>query len=309
MFVGSGLDLRLPSPLVELTDVSLGSVRVLLKRDDLVHPELSGNKWRKLKYLLAHARSSGASTLLTFGGAYSNHIRAVAAAGRVCGFDTIGVIRGEERPFNDGLSRAVADGMRLHYLDRAAYRRKHEDEVLDGLRREFGAFYLVPEGGTTIYALPGCAELVEEVDVRFDVIACPVGTGGTVAGLAAGLDHGQRAIGFSALRGARSLDDDVDRLHEHALGRRLGNWTIEHRFHFGGFARRTPELDHFIAQFAARHGVWLDHVYVAKMMFGLFALVAEGSISAGAVVVAVVTGAAPGPVAISRPTRGASPRT
>jgi 1-aminocyclopropane-1-carboxylate deaminase len=292
VFHGSDLGLRLPSPLVELSDDRLGTTRLLLKRDDLIHPEITGNKWRKLKYLLADAQNSGASTLLTFGGAYSNHIRAVAAAGRICGFETIGVIRGEERPFNNGLARAMADGMRLHYLDRATYRRKGEPDVLEGLHTEFGDFYLVPEGGTSMYAIPGCVELVEEIDEPFDVITCAVGTGGTLAGIAAGLSQGQRAVGFSVLKGALSLDDDVNKLHMAALGRRLDTWTIDHRFHFGGFARRTPELDGFIAGFSSRHGLLLDHVYVGKMLFALFALIAGGEIGADATVVAVVTGGA-----------------
>lgn len=293
MFTGSDPGLQLPSPLVELIDERLDGVRVLLKRDDLIHPDLTGNKWRKLKYLLVDARRSGASTLLTFGGAYSNHIRAVAAAGRHCGFETIGVIRGEERPFNDGLARAVDNGMHLHYLDRTAYRRKHEPVILDELHREFGDFYAIPEGGTTVHAIPGCIELVAEIGERFDVIVCAVGTGGTLAGLAAGLSEDQRAVGFCVLRGVGSLEDDITSLHVAALGRPLTNWTIDHQFHFGGFARRNPQLDQFIVDFTARHGLRLDHVYVGKMMFGLFELIADGSVSGGTTVVVVVTG---GPV-------------
>ena len=282
--------LRLPSPLQELADDRLAGVRLLLKRDDLIHAELTGNKWRKLKYLLADARNSGSSTLLTFGGAYSNNIRAVAAAGRSWGFATIGVVRGEERPFNEGLARAVAAGMMLHYMDRSTYRRKNDPAVLADLRRQFGDFYPVPEGGTTVHAIPGCRELVEEIDQPFDVIACPVGTGGTLAGLSAGLGDGQRALGFSVLKGALSLSADVSALHLAAIGRSPENWTIDHRFHCGGFARRNAELDRFIADFEQRHGIALDHVYVGKMMLGLFTMVASGELAAGCTVVAVVTG-------------------
>lgn len=286
-------DVLLPSPLVELADDRLRGTRLLLKRDDLIHRELTGNKWRKLVYLLADARERNASTLLTFGGAYSNHLRAVASAGRRHGFATIGVVRGEERPFNDMLAGAVADGMRLRYLDRETYRRKGDDDVLAMLHREFGDFYAIPEGGTTVLAIPGVAELVEEIDEPFDLIACPVGTGGTLAGLSVGLAEGQRAIGFSVLRGAASLDSDVAALQQAALGRRLDNWTIDHSFHHGGFARRTPALDEFVEDFAARHGIRLDSVYVGKMMFGVFALIAAGTVVAGETVVAVVTGGCP----------------
>lgn len=297
MGVGPDVGFRLPSPLVELRDERLGGVRVLLKRDDLIHPEVSGNKWRKLKYLLADARRMGSSRLVTFGGAYSNHVRAVAAAGRLFGLETVGVIRGEERPFNPGLARAVADGMRLRYLDRATYRRKHTPELIDALRAEFGEFYLVPEGGTTVHAIPGCVELVEEIDRPYDLIVCAVGTGGTLAGLAAGLAGApeRRALGISVLKGALSLAEDVHRLHEATLGRRLGNWSIDHRHHCGGFARRSAELDAFLDDFLGRHGIALDHVYVGKMLLAVFELVSAGEISAGSTVVAVVTGA-PDPI-------------
>lgn len=269
-------DLLLPSPLRVLDDDRIGGVRVLLKRDDLIHPQLSGNKWRKLKYLLPEIRRAGRTTVLTFGGAYSNHLRAVAAAGRAFGFATIGVVRGEERPYNRSLAAAEADGMRLHYLDRATYRRKGEPDVLAALHGELGEFAVIPEGGTTVHAIPGCRELVEEIDEPFDTILCAVGTGGTVAGLSAGLAPGQRALGISVLRGVPTLDADVAALQRAGLGRVLPNWTIDHRFHCGGFARRTPELDAFLDDVRGRHGLELDHVYVGKMMFALVRLIAAG---------------------------------
>jgi 1-aminocyclopropane-1-carboxylate deaminase len=281
---------RLPSPLQELRDDRLGDVTVLLKRDDLIHPTVTGNKWRKLKYLLADARSRGASTLLTFGGAYSNHLRAVAAAGRMYGFRTVGVVRGEERPYNAVLAAAERDGMHLHYLDRATYRHKNDPAVVDELRRVYAGFYLVPEGGTTTFAFPGCRELVEEITSPYDVITCPVGTGGTLAAISAALSTGQRALGFSVLKGAVSLEDDVRSLQRAAIGRVVDNWEIDHRFHCGGFARRSPGLDDFLYDFHRRHGLRLDHVYVGKMLMGLFALIGEGAFRAGSTVVAVVTG-------------------
>ncbi len=290
MLAEPGPVLQVPSPLTELVDERLGSVRMFLKRDDLIHPDIPGNKWRKLKYLVAHAREVGATTLLTFGGAYSNHIRAVAAAGRIYGFATIGVIRGEERPVNDGLLKAAADGMRLHYLDRATYRRKADDDVMAALRQEFGDFYAVPEGGSTVHAVRGCAEIVAEISEPFDLIACAVGTGGTLAGLAAGLGDEQSALGISVLKGERSLEDRVRALHHGALGRSPDNWAISHRFHCGGFARRTPELDRFAVDFRDRHGIAMDHVYVAKLLLGLFVLVDEGEFAPGSRLVAVVTG-------------------
>ena len=199
------LDLVLPSPVVELADERLAvrDVRLFLKRDDLIHPELPGNKWRKLKYNLVAAAASGQRTLLTFGGAYSNHIRAVAAAGRIFGFKTIGIIRGEEHlPLNPTLAYAREQGMTLSYLDRTTYREKHSPAVLDSLRRRFGDFFLVPEGGSNAAAVRGVAELAAELTIPYDVICCACGTGATLAGLAAGLPPGPRAIGFSVLKGA-----------------------------------------------------------------------------------------------------------
>lgn len=287
------LRLRLPSPLVELADQRLTQrgVRLYLKRDDLIHPELPGNKWRKLKYNVAAARDEGARTLLTFGGAYSNHIRATAAAGHHFGFNTIGVIRGEEHlPLNDSLTYAASRGMILTYLDRETYRRKNSPEVIDALRTQWGEFYLVPEGGSNAPAVRGCRELVDEIDIDFDVICCPCGTGGTLAGISAGLRDGQRAVGFSALKGGAFLADDVAQLQRDALGTVKDNWRIETEFHCGGYARRTPELDKFIAEFEQQHGVLLDWVYVAKMMYGIYTLAQRGALADGNVIVAVITG-------------------
>ncbi|MBC6459025.1 1-aminocyclopropane-1-carboxylate deaminase/D-cysteine desulfhydrase [Actinomadura sp. HBU206391] len=285
--------LLLPSPVVELADDRMArhGLRLFLKRDDLIHPELPGNKWRKLKYNLQAAAEQGHRTLLTFGGAYSNHIRATAAAGRHFGFSTIGVIRGEEhRPLNESLAYAAAQGMLLTYLDRTAYRRKADPELIAGLRERFGEFYLIPEGGSNALAVRGCAELPAEIDVPFDVICCACGTGGTLAGLAAALPPGRRALGFAALKGGRFLDEEVDRLQHEAHGENSGDWSIEYGFHFGGFARRTSDLDAFIADFTARHGVTLEWVYVAKMMYGIFALAERGAFAEGTRIVAVITG-------------------
>lgn len=287
------LKLRIPSPLEELRDERLDAarVRVLLKRDDLIHPELTGNKWRKLKYNLDAARSYGASTLLTFGGAYSNHIRAVAAAGYYFRFDTVGVVRGEEHlPLNPSLRYAVDRGMRLSYLDRFSYRAKTEPAVIEPLRERFGDFCLIPEGGSNALALPGCAELVEEIDVDFDVICCACGTGGTLAGIASSLQGGQSAIGFSVLKGGDFLTQDVAELQQSAFNDVTNNWSIETGFHFGGFAKATDELRRFIDDFEDRHGLRLEWVYVAKMMSGMFELIKRGRFRQGATIVAVITG-------------------
>ncbi|HET7013652.1 MAG TPA: pyridoxal-phosphate dependent enzyme [Streptosporangiaceae bacterium] len=287
-------EIALPSPLEYLDDDRLRAVgvEVWLKRDDLIHPEVPGNKWRKLKYNLEAAASEGQRTLLTFGGAYSNHIRATAAAGYYFGFSTIGVIRGEEHlPLNPVLVFAVSRGMNLCYLNRTDYRRKAEPSVAEELRRRFGSFYLLPEGGSNELAVRGCTEVVDEIEAGFDVICCPCGTGATLAGVASGLGATQRrALGFSVLKGGGFLEHEVAELQRRTFGRSGSNWRVETRFHFGGYARRTAELDDFIADFSRRHGIGLDWVYTAKMMYGVFALAQEGFFAAGTRIVALMTG-------------------
>lgn len=285
--------LRLPSPVEPLSDARLRDkgVHIWLKRDDLIHPEIPGNKWRKLKYNLAEAARANHRTLLTFGGAYSNHVRATAAAGHYCGFTTIGIIRGEEHlPLNPSLAYSVRRGMRLSYLGRAAYRRKSDPDISAGLQRDFGPFYLLPEGGRNELAARGCAEIPAEIDIDFDVICCPCGTGTTLAGIAAGLGPGQSAVGFSSLKGGEFLTADVAELQQRTFGACSNNWRIEFGFHFGGFARKSAELDTFIADFLARHGLALEWVYVAKMMYGVCALAENGTFGPGTRVVAVITG-------------------
>lgn len=288
------LPLRLPSPLEELHDerIARHGVRLFLKRDDLINPEVPGNKWRKLKYNLETAAEGSYDTLLTFGGAYSNHIRAVAAAGHYFGYHTVGVIRGEEHlPLNPALAYAIRRGMRLDYLDRTTYREKTSAAVLYRLRDRFGDFFLVPEGGSNAAGVRGTAELACEVDISYDVICCACGTGGTLAGVAAGLPHGVRALGFSSLKGGGFLVDDVRQLQAN-FGMPTTNWSIELGYHFGGFARRNAELDRFIAEFRERHGVELEWVYVAKMLYGVFELVGSGRFEPGTTLVAIVTGPA-----------------
>jgi 1-aminocyclopropane-1-carboxylate deaminase len=287
------IELRVPSPLVELVDERLAAsgVRLLLKRDDLIHPELPGNKWRKLKYNLETARAGGHEMLLTFGGAYSNHIRATAAAGYYGGFRTIGVIRGEERlPLNPSLVYATSRGMQLMYLDRTSYRDQRSEEVIAPLRERFGDFFLLPEGGSNADAVRGCAELPAEIEQPFDLLYCAVGTGGTLAGVAAGLEDSQHAVGIPVLKGGQYLSAEVRKLQRVAFGSPTDNWSLDCRFHFGGYAKKTPALDDFIEDFHRRHSLWLDWVYVAKMLYAVFTKVGRGEIDHGKTVVAVISG-------------------
>ena len=247
------------------------------------------NKPRKLKYNLEQARRAGATTLLTFGGAYSNHIRAVAAAGRAEGFATIGIIRGERHlPLNDSLAFAASQGMHLMYVDRETYRTKRSDSMRRFLESCFGDFFLIPEGGSNPAAVKGCAELPGEIAEPFDVICCPVGTGGTLAGIAAGLQEGQRAIGFATLKGG-FLTKEVAELHRQTYQKSFDNWHIEDGYHFGGYAKVPPELDAFAEKFGREHGFEVDRIYVAKMLYGITDMIETGRFEPGTRIVAVIT--------------------
>ncbi len=268
-------------------------VRLLLWRDDLVSPDLPGNKARKLKYNLLEARRQGHGRLLTFGGAYSNHLAAVAAAGRRHGFATVGLVRGEAvPPLNPTLTRCVADGMALHYLDRATYRRRFEPGFLADMQEAFGPAYLLPEGGTNLLALKGMAELVAEIrqQVAFDALAVAVGTGGTLAGLLTGLAGTESAVGVAALKGGGFLRTDIDALTRAATGQVFTNYLLATDYHFGGYAKYAVDLLAFIQLFEARHGVLLDPIYTGKLLFGVLDLMEKGHFRPGSTVVAVHTG-------------------
>ncbi|GAA4025051.1 pyridoxal-phosphate dependent enzyme [Hymenobacter glaciei] len=271
-------------------------VRLLLWRDDLLNPDLPGNKARKLKYNLEFARRQGHHTLLTFGGAYSNHIAAVAAAGRLFGFQTIGLIRGDALALgashNPTLAQAAANGMALHFLDRSSYRRRTEAEFLEEQLTRFGPAYVLPEGGTNALALLGCAELVAQIRqfTDFDALAVAVGTGGTLAGLLTGLAGQQHAVGVAALKNGGFLQAEIDALTQAATGITYANYSVQTNYHFGGYAKYSAELLGFIAQFRQRHGVLLDPIYTGKLLFGVLDLIAQGYFAPGSTVVAIHTG-------------------
>ena len=272
---------------------------MLVKRDDLIHPQFGGNKWRKLKYNLIYAKEKHFKTLLTFGGAWSNHIYACAAAGNHFGFNTIGIIRGEKHsPLNSTLQFAEQNGMQLHYCDRKDYRKKNEPEFLEELKQQFGNVYILPEGGSNTLAMKGCAEIINEISkdkigADFDVICCASGTGATLAGLISTIKPTTEkteitAIGFSALKGGNFLENDVNRFLRDA--KTSANWHIETNFHFGGYARVNNELIKFMKNFQTEFGFPLDAVYTGKMFYGLFERIKQGHFKAGTKVIAIHSG-------------------
>ncbi|QHT69709.1 1-aminocyclopropane-1-carboxylate deaminase/D-cysteine desulfhydrase [Rhodocytophaga rosea] len=273
-------------------------IALYLKREDLIHLQVSGNKWRKLKYNLLEASKQGKHTLLTFGGAFSNHIYAVAAAGKISGFRTIGLIRGEEHmPLNHTLAFAIESGMQLHYISREQYRHKQEPAFLKGLQEKFGDYYLIPEGGSNAMAVKGCTEIIADIYISYDYLCCPCGTGGTLAGLIAGTtDTNQTIMGFSALKGGTFLTGEINelltayrQLEPHHTGT-TASWFIQTDYHFGGYAKTTPVLLDFIRWFEHTHAIPLEQVYTGKMMFGLYDLMKKGYFKRGETIIAVHTG-------------------
>jgi 1-aminocyclopropane-1-carboxylate deaminase len=262
-------------------------IRLLVKREDQNHPFVSGNKWWKLRYNLAEALKTGHSTLITFGGAYSNHVYATAAAANELGLKSIGIIRGEETlPLNPTLSFAKASGMELHYMSREAYRKKTEPSFIEQLQHEHGDFYLVPEGGTNELAVKGCVELATQLDneVDFDYLCLPVGTGGTIAGMRKGIAESKKIMGFPALKGAGFLEAEVSKYTSNK------NWQLIYDYHFGGYAKVTDELIEFIKQFENQFNIPLDPIYTAKMMFGIMDLIKKNFFEAGSTILAIHTG-------------------
>jgi 1-aminocyclopropane-1-carboxylate deaminase/D-cysteine desulfhydrase-like pyridoxal-dependent ACC family enzyme len=265
-------------------------VEVYVRREDLLHPQVSGNKWRKLKYNLLAAAEQGFETLLTFGGAYSNHIAAVSAAGKLFGLRTIGMVRGEEHfPLNPTLQKASENGMELHYLDRETYRLRNDPAFLNQLKEQFPNTYFIPEGGTNNLALKGCAEIVSEINQPFDIICCSAGTGGTAAGLLIGLENQKQLLVFSALKGD-FLVNEINGLTQQYNGKTYPNWTLQNEYHFGGYAKVKPELLAFMQGFQSQFNIPLEPIYTGKMFFGLFELIHKNYFKPGTKILAIHTG-------------------
>ena len=270
-------------------------MNLFIKREDLVDYELGGNKWRKMKYNLEAASQQKHHTLLTFGGAYSNHIYATAAAGKRLGLRTIGIIRGEAyQSLNPTLQFASNCGMQLEYVDRATYRKKTAKEYIDNLKEKHGRFYLLPEGGSNVLAIKGCAEIskeiIEETNGDFDIICSACGTGGTLAGIIHGLEARHEAIGFSALKGGNFLSAEIQQFLKQANSKTTAKWQLNTDYHFGGYAKTKPELWEFIHQFKEDFNVPLDGVYTGKMFYGLFDLIKKGSFPKGSRIIAIHSG-------------------
>lgn len=285
--------------LQKISDPAITSfgVTMYVLRLDLSHSSISGNKWYKLKYNVEEIKRQKAEVVLTFGGAFSNHIAAVAAAGNESGFNTIGIIRGDElssppssntKGISSTLTFAESCGMKLHFVSREEYRKKDSTGFIDSLIQQFGNFYLLPEGGSNELAVKGCSEITSHIDIPFDYICCPVGTGGTLAGIISSLRTTQKAIGFSVLKEGGFLNKEVEKLLTFPFPSSKG--TINTAYHFGGYAKHTPELLKFISDFEKQNQIPLDHVYSGKMIIGIYDLIKKNYFPQNSAIIAVHTG-------------------
>ena len=263
------------------------SISVQIKREDLIHPFVSGNKFRKLKYNLLQAKEENQETLLTFGGAFSNHIAAVAFAGKEKGFKTIGIIRGDELgrkiAENPTLSFAQNCGMQLEFISREEYRLKSESSFLENLKAKFGSFYHIPEGGTNALAIKGCQEILTEDDAEFDYICCSIGTGGTISGIINSVLPHQKVLGFPALKG----DFLKEEIHNFTQNE---NWELITEYHFGGYGKVNEALIGFINQFYTENQIPLDPIYTGKMVFGVIDLIKKNYFPAKSKILLIHTG-------------------
>jgi 1-aminocyclopropane-1-carboxylate deaminase len=277
---------------IHFSEIATKEVSLYIKREDELHPFISGNKYRKLKYNLQEAKRLEKSKLVTFGGAYSNHIAATAAAGFEYNFETIGIIRGDELALNTDevilnnptLKFASQHGMKFHFVSRSTYREKESTNFINNLKAEFGDFYLIPEGGTNNFAVKGCEEILTDKDEIFDVICSAIGTGGTISGIINASKKHQKIIGFPALKG----DFLQNEINKYIL--KKDNWCLNTNYHFGGYAKISEELITFINKFKKETTIPLDPVYTGKMLFGIIDLIKNDYFKKGTKIIAIHTG-------------------
>jgi len=281
---------QLPSPVEELKSdfLSEHKVQLFVKRDDLIHPEISGNKWRKLKYNIEEAKRLEKDTLLTFGGAFSNHLIATAVAAKGFNLKSIAVVRGERaEKLSDTLKECEVNGMQLHFVSRAVYREKETVGFLNELEELFGSFFLVPEGGGNELGKKGCEEVLSEVNESFDVVCCAAGTGTTAAGLYNSI-HREKLFVFPVLKG---MDFEKEEIFSHSEAQsKTEQLHFFKDYHFGGYAKINDELIDFCRTFYASYGMKLDLVYTAKMFYGIFDLIKKGHFGARDKLLAIHTG-------------------
>jgi 1-aminocyclopropane-1-carboxylate deaminase/D-cysteine desulfhydrase-like pyridoxal-dependent ACC family enzyme len=279
---------NIPLQKIEAKFLSKKNIKLYVLREDLIHPEISGNKWRKLKYNIIEAKEKGFDSLVTFGGAFSNHIAATAAAGNEFGLKTFGIIRGEKIS-NPTLDLAVENGMELNFVSREEYKKKDASNFSDS--------YIIPEGGSNALAVKGCTEIANNIKIDYDVICCACGTGGTIAGIISSTN--KQVLGFPALKGGGFLIEDIKQLlteYEEKFDVEIESksWTLITDYHFGGYAKIKPELVDFVKAFKAENKIELDFIYTGKMLFGLYDMIKSSNQFDNKTIVVVHTGGVQG---------------
>jgi len=274
-------------PLIYDREISL-----TVKRLDLTDPVTGGNKWFKLKYNLEQHNAGNYNAILTFGGAYSNHIAAVAGMGKQEGIKTIGIIRGErESQSNITLSRAQADGMKLVFVSREDYRKKEEHSFLKNLVPGYENCFIIPEGGSNNAGVKGCMEILDDNDALYSHVIVACGTGTTATGLILRLKNHQKLIGISVLRAGNTIENAIlKHLIYYMPSNKIPQWHIENNFHFGGYGKSTPALNNFVEEFFKRTGIPIEPVYTGKMFFAIEQLINSGVIATGSKILAIHTG-------------------
>jgi 1-aminocyclopropane-1-carboxylate deaminase/D-cysteine desulfhydrase-like pyridoxal-dependent ACC family enzyme len=281
---------NIPLQIIEEDFFKAKNIKLYILREDLIHPEISGNKWRKLKYNIKEAKTKGLDSVVTFGGAFSNHIAATAAAGKYYGLNSIGIIRGENVR-NPTLDLAIENGMQLSFVSRENYKLKDASK--------FSNSYVVPEGGSNALAVKGCTEIVNNIVVEFDMICCACGTGGTIAGIIESVDESKQVVGFPALKGGEFLKEEIEGLMtayevEFKVEKKHKNWSLNTDYHFGGYAKVKPDLVDFVQKFKKEHNIELDLIYTGKMLFGLYDMIQSSNQFGNKTIVVVHTGGVQG---------------
>jgi 1-aminocyclopropane-1-carboxylate deaminase len=277
------------------------SIQLYLLRLDQSDEIISGNKWFKLKYNVIEAKNNNYDTLLTFGGAYSNHIHATAAAANKFNFSSVGIIRGEaSQALNQTLKDARKMGMHLHYVNRIDYRKKNQvaylDSIINHFQETYGKIYIIPEGGSNALAIRGAAEIPELIAIDYNYLCLPCGTGGTLAGISSFLakktTHPKKInlLGFPALKGADFLNNDIIQLLKTNHKEPSINWKLNLDYHFGGYAKTKPQLLSFIEKFYQQQQIELDFIYTAKMMYGIYDLCKKDYFKPDTTILAIHTG-------------------
>lgn len=281
------IDFEIYSPVHQIHDKLFDEqgLKVFIKRDDLIHPIISGNKWRKLKYLLREAQAQNKRHLVTFGGAYSNHLLATSAAAAKFGFKSTSFVRGEE-VHNDTLFLCRLHGMNLIFTDRERYRDKRE--LFDKHFANDSKAFFIDEGGSSVLGAKGCSELVEELDGRYDHIICACGTGTTAAGIINGIVQHKLPTqfhGVPVLKNGEFLRKDIDAFLE-----KPSNYHLHTDYHFGGYGKVNDKLIRFVKQFVADTGILIEPIYTGKMLCALYDLAAKNRFSPGSRILAIHTG-------------------